>query len=235
VVVKEVGVMRCKHRSLTGLKGAGALFLVAAVAALLGSCTPETGLQTAEDYDVVVTLYDKEADYGSIRTYLMPDSIVHIDDPQNPGEPLTREYDELILERVEYNLQAIGYRKETDPEENDPDIIVMVSATTAQWTALNYSWLPRWGWWGQWPGATGDWYFQSPYYSGGSVYSFSTGTLLVDMGDIRDNDGDPEDMDGIWTAAMSGVVTGESAEAPQRLVDFIDRAFNQSPYLGAEE
>ena len=55
------------------------------------------------------------------------------------------------------------------------------------------------------------------------------------MGDIRDIDGDPEDMDGIWTAAMSGVVTGESAEAPQRLVDFIDRAFNQSPYLGAEE
>jgi len=217
------------------LKAPGAMLLVALAAVLLASCTPESGLQTADDYDVVVTLYDKEADFGSVRTYLMPDSIVHFEDPQSPGQPLSRDYDELILERVEYNLQAIGYRKETDPEEKDPDIIVMVSATSSEWQALSYSWLPRWGWWGQWPGGDADWNYQSPYYSSGSVYSFSTGTLLIDMGDIRDLEEGEEDMDGIWTAAMNGVLTDESSGAAQRLVDFIDRAFRQSPYLGAEE
>ena len=227
--------MKSTDVRLTGLKALGALLLVSAGVALLASCTPETGLKTTDDYDVVVTLYDKEADYASIRTYLMPDSIVHFEDPQSPGQPLSRDYDDLILERVEYNLQAVGYRKETDPEENDPDIIVMVSATSSQWQALNYSWLPRWGWWGQWPGASSDWYFQSPYYGGARVYSFSTGTLLIDIGDVRDSDGDPDDMDGIWTAAMNGVLTDESANPAQRLVDFIDRAFYQSPYLGAED
>ena len=227
--------MRFRIMGPIRLETTAAFALVLALAALLASCTPETGLKTAEDYDVVVTLYDREADFGSIRTYLMPDSIVHFEDPQSPGKELSRDYDDLILERVEYNLQAIGYRKETDPDDNDPDIIVMVSATSSQWQALNYSWLPRWGWWGQWPGSTTDWYFQSPYYGRGSVYSFSTGTLLIDMGDVRDADGDAEDMDGIWTAAMNGILTEESSNAPQRLVDFIDRAFDQSPYLGAGE
>lgn len=217
------------------LKALGAMLLIALVAVILASCTPESGLKTADDYDVVVTLYDKEADYGSIRTYLMPDSVVHFQDPQYPAQPLTHDYDDLILERVEYNLQAIGYRKETDPEENDPDIIVMVSATSSEWQALNYSWLPRWGWWGQWPGGGTDWNYQSPYYGGGQVYSFSTGTLLIDMGDVRDVEEGEEDMGGIWTAAMNGVLTDGSSDTPQKLVDFIDRAFNQSPYLGAEE
>ena len=70
------------------LKAPGAMLLVALAAVLLASCTPESGLQTADDYDVVVTLYDKEADFGSVRTYLMPDSIVHFEDPQSPGQPL---------------------------------------------------------------------------------------------------------------------------------------------------
>jgi hypothetical protein len=164
----------------------------------------------------------------------MPDSVVHFQDPQNPGEPLTREYDDLILERVEYNLQAIGYRREPDPENRDPDIIVMVAAASSQWRALNYSWLPRWGWWGMWPGASSDWNYQSPYYSSGRVYEFSTGTLFVEIGDIREAE-DEEDMIGIWTAAMNGLLTEETSNTPQRLVDFIDRAFYQSPYLGADE
>lgn len=218
-----------------GLKAPGAMLLIALAAALLASCTPESGLQTADDYDVVITLYDKEADYGSIRTYLMPDSVVHFQNPESPGQPLSRDYDDLILERVEYNLQAIGYRKETDPEEREPDIIVMVSATSSEWQALSYSWLPRWGWWGQWPGGDADWNYQSPYYSSGNVYSFSTGTLLIDMGDVRYVEEGEEDMPGIWTAAMNGVLTDESSGTPQKLVDFIDRAFYQSPYLGVEE
>ncbi|MGD9400645.1 MAG: DUF4136 domain-containing protein [bacterium] len=225
--------MRIRGLRICAIRAAVGLIAAALGSVMLASCTPEGAFQNAEDYDVVVTLYDKETDYGSIRTYLMPDSVVHFQDPQNPGQSLTHDYDDLILERVEYNLQAIGYRRESDPENEDPDIIVMVSATSSDWQAYSYPWLPRWGWWGQWPGGTTDWYYQSPYYGSGGVYTFSTGTLLIDMGDIREAD-EEEEMKGIWTAAMNGVLMEEASGAPQRLVDFIDRAFSQSPYLGAD-
>jgi hypothetical protein len=207
--------------------------LIAAGLAILASCAPESAFETAGDYDVVVTLYDKSADYGSIVTYLMPDSVVHFEDPDNPAKPLSHEYDDLILERVEYNLQAIGYRKENDPGNKAPDVYVLVSATSSQWYAASYSWLPRWGWWPYWPGSSADWTFMGPYYGRGRVYDFSTGTLLIDMADNRDLE-EGEDPPGIWTAAMNGILTDGSSNAPQRLVDFIDRAFYQSPYLGAD-
>lgn len=227
--------MRTKRDQRQRVRALGFLAAIVLAATILAACTPEGAFKEESDYDVVVTLYDKEADFGSIRTYLMPDSVVHFQDPQNPGQPLSHDYDDLILERVEYNLQAIGYRREPDPDNKDPDIYVLVSATSSQWQALNYSWLPRWGWWGYWPGSSSDWRFMSPYYGGGSVYSFSTGTLLIDMADYRDVEEDEEDISGIWTAAMNGVLTEESSDTPQTLVDFIDRAFYQSPYLGADE
>jgi hypothetical protein len=234
VVVKEVTGMRLTFDMTGCTRTLVALSLVALGAFVLASCTPQGAFESEEDYDVVVTLYDKTADFGTVRTYLMPDSVVHFQNPESPGEPLSHEYDDLILERVEYNLQAVGYRREPDPENTDPDIIVMVSATSSQWTAASYSWLPRWGWWGQWPGASSDWYYQSPYYGGGQVYTFSTGTLLIEMGDIREAE-EPEDMIGIWTAAMNGLLLEDTSNTPQRLVDFIDRSFDQSPYLGVDE
>ncbi len=218
-----------------GPKAPGFVLLFAVAALFLVSCEFEPGLQTDGDYDVVITLYGIHADFASVHTYLMPDSVVHFEGPGQPGGPLSRDYDDLILERVEYNLQAAGYRKETAPEANDPDIIVMVSAASSEWQAANYPWPPRWGWWRQWPGAEEDWYFQSSYYSRGRVYSFSAGTLFIDMGDVRDPGEGDDIMNGIWTAAMNGALSDESPGRAQRLVDFIDRAFSQSPYLGAGE
>ncbi len=227
--------MRPAEDARSRLRALGMLVLAAWAIVLAASCTPESGLQTIDDYEVVLTLYDKQADFGSIRTYLMPDSVVHFQDPQNPGRPISHDYDDLILERVEYNLQAVGYRREADPDHNDPDVYVLVSATSSEWRALEYSWLPRWGWWGYWPGATSDWYFQSPYYGGGRVYTFSTGTLLIDMADYRSADEEEGEIAGIWTAAINGVLTDETSDVPHRLVDLIDRAFRQSPYLGTDE
>jgi hypothetical protein len=228
-VGKEVGGMKSRHAQAGRRTIIGAAVSVFAMLTL-ASCTPETGPQSIQDYDVVVTLYDKSADFGSIRTYLMPDSVVHFQNSDHPADGISHDYDDLILERVEYNLQAIGYTKETDPEHNAPDVYVLVSAASSQWRAVDYSWLPRWGWWAYWPDAASDWMFMSPYYAGGSVFTFSTGTLLIDMADYRDADPENGTMPGAWTAAMNGLL---AADTPQRLVDFIDRAFHQSLYLGA--
>lgn len=221
-------------RMTVRLKGLCASIPIGLAAVALLSCAPETGLDTIEDYDVVVTLYDKTVDYGTIGTYLMPDSIVHFQDPENPGRQLGREHDDLILERVEYNLQAIGYTKETDPGDTEPDVYVLVSATSSRWYAAAYSWWPRWGWWPYWPGGSSDWIFMGPYYGGGRTYEFSTGTLLVDIADNRNREED-EEPPGIWTGAINGILEDESSNTAQRLVDMIDRAFHQSPYLGAED
>lgn len=220
--------------------GAFGLIAVALGAVLLASCEPQEALDSSDDYNVVLTLYDGATDYGTISTYLMPDSVVHFQDAESKGLALTHDYDDLILERVEYNLQAVGYRRESDPENQDPDIIVMVSITSSDWRAGNYSWLPRWGWYDLWAGGSEDWYFSSPYYTRGRDYTFSAGTLIIDIGDIRDAEweeaGEEEvEMKGIWTAAMNAVLKQETSGTPQELVNVIDRAFDQSPYLGVGE
>ena len=225
----------------TGGTGVAVGLVAAALGAvLLASCEPQEAFDSPDDYNVVLTLYDGATDYGSITTYLVPDSVVHFHDPGSQGLTLTHDYDDLILERVEYNLQAIGYRRESDPGNEDPDIIVMVSVTSSGWRADNYSWLPRWGWYGRWPGGSEDWYFRSPYYSKGRDYTFSAGTLIVDIGDIRNADweedgGEELEMKGIWTAAMNAVLKEQTSGTAQELVNVIDRAFDQSPYLGAGE
>lgn len=196
------------------------------------SCAPDSGFTSASDYDVVITTYSPEADYGSIRTYAMPDSVAHVVDPDNPVEDVSRDFDDLILTAVDEQLRLLGYEVEPDPENTPPDIFVPVSVTASRHYGIYYDWYPVWGWYPWWPGwgpGYGTWYPVA------NTYTYSTGTIFIDMWDVENADEDKQTVPVIWNAALNGLLGDTSESAAERIESSIEQAFKQSPYLGRSQ
>jgi hypothetical protein len=66
------------------------------------------------------------------------------------------------------------------------------------------------------------------------VVQYDIGTIVIDIWDIRRSDPVAKQVPAIWIAALRGLLEGSSADAEARINQAIDRAFEQSPYLGAQ-
>jgi len=226
--------------SLKRARAVGAALLAIVAAFALSSCSLDSGFDTVSDFDVVITVYDEEADFGAFRTYAMPDSVVHLDflEERGEGNRVTHSYDEVILDEVAGNLEDIGYVREEFPEDNGADFVVLVSVTSTSWEIWSsYPWYDYWYWypgWGYWGGYPGYGYGYPPCYGCATYTEFSTGSVLIDMLDVGNADGDLEIMPVIWTAGINGLLEGGSSSITNRIEDNVGQAFAQSPYLGAD-
>jgi Domain of unknown function (DUF4136) len=210
-----------------------AAFLLAGGAALVTACHPD-GPTSAADFDVVATAHDDTVNFGAIGTYVMPDSVVAIVPPGVGGTiPFNHDYDQLILDGVASHFEAIGYtRLPTYDADNPPDVIVTIRGIAVENTDVwvTYPWWGYWGWYG-WPCCYGPgWGVGYPIVS---VTQYDVGTIVVDMWDPRRVDISVEDgvIPAVWVAVLRGLLEGSSADAPARIAQAIDRAFDQSPYL----
>ena len=207
------GAFRGRRR----LPRAGALLLVAGALGL-GSCYPGDALTTG-DTDLVITLYDRDADFTSKLTYAMPDTVVQIALPGEDSEPITREYDDEILASIVENMTAAGYTRIPDPES--ADVVVLAAINTTDWTGTTVWCDWYWDyWWGYVPG----WCYPVEY-------EYTTGTVVIEMLDPEKTEVDERRLPAIWTAAVNGVAEGSHPETVDRIQDGIDAAFDQSPYL----
>ena len=212
------------------LKGWIGLMAMLGVSVIFWSCAPDSGFNSVEDYDIVVTFYDPDIDYGAFETYAMPDSVVHLGDT----EDIITDYDDLILDEVAENFESYGYTEESNPLQNPPDVVVLVSALGADWTTVTtYDWWAYWGWypgWGYYPyyGAGWGMYYPYPAYS---VTSYSTGSILIEMYIASEPIVEEERLPAAWTAIINGLMEGSSAGIQVRITDRISQAFEQSPYL----
>ncbi|MCI0451610.1 MAG: DUF4136 domain-containing protein [Candidatus Latescibacteria bacterium] len=203
------------------------LFLALALAAAAGSCYPGDQL-TVEDSDIIVTLYDPDADFAAMQSYAMPDTIVHV--VQDGGiDDISRAYDDDVLTQVASNMGALGFTRETDP--NLADVFVLVSvAANDQVGYTGYPWGDYWGWY--YPYSPGwGWGYYPWYGGGGTVYTYRSGTVFMQMIDPAAADSSLSLVPTIWIGALNGLVEGDAVE--ERILDGIDQAFAQSPYLGA--
>jgi hypothetical protein len=225
-VYHERGSIMVKSSSVVRAPSARVVRLWLAIASmlLLGACYPGDQL-SVEEADVVVTIFDEHTDFAAFSSYAMPDSIVHIV-VENGDDLVSRAYDAEILAAVESNMLKLGYTEETVP--TDADVLMLVSATAREevgyagygWGAWGwyYPYAPSWGW---------GWY---PWYGGGgTIYTYQVGTLFIQMLDPAQADSTLERVPTVWIAALNGVAN-EAVE--QRILDGIDQAFEQSPYLG---
>ncbi len=222
----------CMRRSRLrrGLAGAGAL---AAVLVLLFSCSPDSGFNTVRDYDVVATFYDPEVDFTEFGTYAMPDTIVHFRDPADTASSdLSREYDDLVLDLVRTNLEALGYTEASDPIADPPDVYVVVWVTLSEWLAnSSEDWQDMWDWylppsWGP------DW---GTYYPYPVEMLYRAGSIFIDMFNKAEVEEPEEPYIRIyWTGSINGIMVDTPGGAEDRLTDNINQAFEQSPYLATD-
>ncbi len=205
---------------------AGALLLFA-------SCYPGEVTSVAQ-LDVVLTAHDDTVNFQSFTTYLLLDSVVHIDYENNMADDLLdRSNDALILSEVRAGIEAMGYVEETDPGTTQPDVVLLVGAIAAENTAyFSYGWWPYYGGYPGWGCCYGPgWGWGYPSGGVGSV-SYDVGTLVITMLD-PDRPSNPDtEVDTapvLWLAAINGILTGSGQAA--RLTNLIRQAYDQSPYL----
>ena len=219
-------MQRTKRTSSTRRMWCGVSALMAVAMMLLVGCYPGEVNSIAE-LDLVTTLYDKNANFAGLRTYSMPDSIIHVcdvpaEDQSCPSE-LTRRYDAQILSEIEQNLQREGFTKAVIPQQADVFVVVAANATDMYGYAY-------YGWWWSWyyPGYPGwGW-----YYPGYAVpYEYTTGTLLIGMFDPDQADTPNKRLGAVWLAAINGLL-GEGGNPQTRINTTISQAFAQSSYLG---
>lgn len=201
------------------------------MAIFLVSCYRDYGLGI-QDYDTVLTIFNKETDFAQFSTYAMPDSVIHLV-PEDQQDDLPRDYDVQILSDVARNLEAKGYTRVEPPltDTNIPDVVVLVSMNRQEWLGYTYNpvwwdwypWYPGWGWGPGW----GGWY--SGYVGS---YKFTTGSILIEMMDANKIDPDNlERIQGIWGAGINGLAGDIKSGTRNRITNAINQAFDQSPYL----
>ena len=192
------------------------------------SCYSDYGL-TDSDFDIVGTYYDENFDFTSAKTYAIPETIFHVND-NNPDT----QYDATILNSIISNLNDRGYERIADVDgSNIPDVIVFVAVTSSEQAGAvvyppTYGWYPGWGY----PGY--GWYYP-PYYGGTvSTYSYTTGSVIIQMGDAKNPIVDEETINTVWLGGINGLLESSGASINVRIRESIDQAFEQSPYLVSE-
>lgn len=198
--------------------------LLATVAlALVAGCYPGD-VEDLSRSDIVATVHDEEADFQSLRTYAVADTVV--DMAAEPGTPSTLDDDlyDQILESARSNMEALGYVEAQDPSaENPPDVVVTCSYATVDYTIWYYDpWCDWYGWYGYGCGGWG-------WYPGYDTVNFTAGTLVLNMFDLKHRDPESETVPMIWSAIGSGLLDGTTSTA--RIREVIDRSFDQSTYL----
>ena len=186
-----------------------------AVVLPLVSCQPYRLEST--DYETVVTVYNKSTDFGTYTTFALADSLVEIGDDVE----VTHIYDQQILQQIRTNMLARGYQEVDDPDTADMVLLTGVTTFTVEVSGC-YSWGGYWGWY--YPGYPGYCY---PY--SGYAYDYKVGTVILLMVDGKNSSPGPNNASLMWTAVLGGLIEGFTTI--QELLDNVDTAFTQSPYL----
>ncbi|PWJ34189.1 DUF4136 domain-containing protein [Sediminitomix flava] len=212
------------------------IYLIVASALFFVSCYPDEPDNISE-LDIVGTTFDPEYDFSEIETYFLPDSVVHIEDLTRSSNNvnITRDIDDVILETVKENLDALGYMELETEDTSQVDVVIQVSAFSTTNTSIfdPYDWWGYWGWypgWGGYPGYGPGWGYFYPW-GPPIIYSYSTGTVLIEMVDPNNPMTNDEEVPLVWLAAINGLLSSNPGSNQNRVVNAINQAFEQSPYL----
>ena len=189
--------------------------LAAAVVAA-AACYPDE-ITDVSEFDTVTTLQDTVTNFGTARTYVIADTVIHV--PIEDGN-IGHADDDLLIARVRSNMNAAGYQEIPDSPTANPDFYVNVAITTQQWVVIDWIGGCYYPWYGCW-----GWYYPTYPY----VYSYETGTVLAIILDRRRANAGANRMPVAWVGAVNGVI--DVGGEVDRALEGIDQAFAQSPYV----
>lgn len=186
---------------------------------LLQACFP-FGPEDIEDFDIVGTFYDENINFSTFTTYAMPDTIAKVENSSVSSEQ--GQYDALILSQVAANMGAAGYTRVDDPDQADLLLTIVISRGESRLDdTYDY---------GDYYGDRYDGYGTGGYYYTGSDYQLETGTVLMNLANLKDQNGSTRPS--IWVGIINGITEQSFTNTNRRLIELINQAFAQSMYLG---
>jgi Domain of unknown function (DUF4136) len=203
------------------------------------------GLAACEDGDLnfvqpisarAVTVFkDSTFNFTTLRTFAMPDTVVHFNPPTGVPLNISRQFDQVTLDRVRQNFLARGYTQVANPATTRPDFVVLVAVTaTPSYNAwIGYSWFSVWGFYSGWgwfqPGFTTAWRIVYPWFGVVGTTAYEAGTLIVDLIPTSSVNVTTRTIRSAWagvaSALFNGVVDANTVDAA------VDQMFALSPYL----
>ena len=187
------------------------------------SCRKTPDLESLSNNFVVQTSKNPEANFSSYKTYYISDTIAYI--AANPKDSLW--FDDKakqLVDAVKTNMAARGYTFVSNSHSN-PDLGLGLTVIKD----LNIGVIYPGYWWGYWGGCYWGYCGYPPYYGWGAVYSIPTGTIVLDMIDLK-NARTNGNLVVTWGSVMSGAL-GNTNNDLQLGINAINQAFIQSPYI----
>lgn len=210
-----------------------AIAVLISFAGILSSCYYDYGIDP-DSSNVVVTFYDNTYDFQQVQKYALADSVVFLGDgTQN------HTYDQTIINTVRTNLNNLNW-VEVPASDSTADVVVLLGETSSTVTYIygDYDWYDYWGWYPYWGWYSANragydgwgWYY--PWYGGGYDYSytFTTGTVIMYMTDPSQGDESSQTLPLVWSGVLNGAA-GQTTPTNTLIVNGINQAFSQSPYL----
>lgn len=209
------------------------------VVILLTGCLayPDETART-EDFDSVITLFNRSTDLAGYQTYALSDELIPITPDTNnigipydvfePDGPVTN----YVLDKVEDNLMVRGFTRVNDPTQADLLInagyVVLTTTVTETWYCYDpwyWFWDPHWYGPGFFWGYPGYGYYYD--YPCSFSYSYDVGTVLIQVLDGKNISN--ETFEEIWLGIFRGFA---NAGVDLSRIDFgVDQAFAQTPFF----
>jgi hypothetical protein len=191
------------------------------------------------DLDVVVTIPNNGSfDFKQARTYALPTTIPLIKTSNAEAEPveeaLNADLQAVILDTTKQQMSALGYRLiPAEDTEEKPDVFLEISAlATTQVDVYYSSWYSTWGaYYAPWYGGTigvGWAPYAVPY-----ITTSQYGSVIMNMTNPNAPDPTTQTIPTLWAASVAGLIANQTVTqtAKDRIVNGINQAFAQSPYL----
>ncbi len=188
-------------------------------AALLYGCYPNE-ITSTEELDIVLTDHvPSEFTPNSHLTYYIPDSVGLFANETPDGWDAN---ETRILNDIRRNMTNYGYTYVD--RTASPDVVFIPEVMLVDTYVVGGGGYCYWWWYDPWCYGGG---YYPPYYG----YSYSTGTILMNIISTENIDGEDPTDDIIWTAVINGLLRDNPVNASSLITKYIDQAFSQSDYL----
>jgi len=204
-------------------------FLLISLVVTLGGCRKEPMLGQLTNKPVVATYYDRATDFNRLNTFSLPPSVGLISSTNPNDTVLGAVKSAQILGRLNTLLVENGFASVLATQNPDmvANVFVVKDLNTVDVITPGY-------WWG-YNGYYDPYYWGYPgsyyYYPYSYSYTYETGTLVVELIDLKNRAANNNKLYVVWNMLASGVLSESNGDNMQEALDAIDQAFEQSPYL----
>lgn len=200
------------------------LVLLSLTMLLLAACEQNPDTDKLDNDYLVYTNYDKESNFGSLNTFYTIDSILLISEQSIPTY-WNNASSAKIINQFRENMIDCGYVEVEIPEE--ADVVLQLSYVSS--TYYYYDYVNGNPWWNSYPGYW-NWNSYGWYYPFFIPYSFSTGSIIGELVDMKSRLSDTDKLTVVWNAYICGLLNGNSLSM-SKTIDAVNQAFSQSEYL----